>query len=113
MDVAWTAIVKAGVGLIGLKTTEPFWSLRNAVSWISNFLLLGLAAFGARALVFRKPPQQRVLWLCMVGSTLLPQFLLVALGPVALRYRIDFEPVLWILAAACLVQLVHRNPRTI
>jgi len=112
-DVAWTAAVKTSVGLVGLKTTESFWSRRNVVAWLSNLVLLVTAAFGVRALPLRHGSPQRVLWLCLTGSLLLVQVVFMALGPVGVRYRIDFEPVLWILAASCLVQWARRTPLTI
>ena len=74
VDVAKTAVVKIGVGTIGWKTTESFWSARNVVSWLSNFLLLALAAAGAGMIRLCAGPRQRVLWLCVAGVELLVHF---------------------------------------
>lgn len=111
LDVAWTAVVKIGVGLLGLKTTESFWSLRNVVSWSSNLVLFALAAWGILAWP-AIDSGYRTLWVLIVSATLLLQGVFMVLGPVALRYRMDFEPILWMLAAAGLAQRVNRTPDT-
>lgn len=112
-DVVRTALVKIAVGSVGLKTSEPFMSARNLVGFLSNFVLLVLAAFGAAVLPFRVGRPQRVLWRCVAGSTLLVYTGLSIIGPIGLRYRMSLEPVLWICAASCLTYLAGRLPARI
>lgn len=112
-DVARTAVVKIGVGLLGLKMEEPLLSARNLVAGLSNSILLILAAFGAGTLQLSAGRPQRMLWRCVAGSSLLVFVALSAFGPVGLRYRVGLEPVLWILASCCLMRMAGRLLRRI
>jgi len=103
-DVLQTAVVKIGVGLLGLRMEDPLFSARNLVAALSNSLLLAFAAFGAVAMRIEAGPR-RELWRCISAASLLGYIGFSMFGPVGLRYRISLEPVLWILAAGGLVRL--------
>lgn len=103
-DVLRTAVVKIGVGLLGLRMEDSLFSARNLIAVVSNALLLAFAAFGAIVMRIDAGPR-RVLWRCILAASLLGYIGLSTFGPVGLRYRISLEPVFWILAAGGVVHL--------
>ncbi len=108
VDVARTALAKIAVDLSGLRLEEPVLSKRNLVGLVSNSVLLTLAVLGAFVPRNSAAQTSHTLWLCIATVCLTVYVSISAIGPVGLRYRISFDPVLWSLAAIWLTNLVAR-----
>ena len=103
-DVALTAALKGVVSVTGLNFARSFWSLRNVVAVGTNVALLVLAAVGMakwrRQGLGTNELGGFVGILC--GVTAAVTLLMLSLGPVGLRYRIDLAGFMYLAAGVAL-----------
>jgi hypothetical protein len=95
--VAALAVRKVALSVAGIRPELPVSSPRNVVSILVMILLCLAAARGRRrAATGGQRPRAPVIAAYVLGLELV---IVLALGPVGLRYWIAWRPVLWILAA--------------
>jgi hypothetical protein len=107
-DVLQTCLLRTGLTLTGFRVKEGLTSARNLNALVCNSLLFLLAGFGAASVRLRGASPVAVLVAVFFAVTTVGVWSLIFIGPLGQRYRILFDGILWIGAAAALLHGFRR-----
>ena len=106
-DVAGTAAFKLFLSGLGFRPGTPALTPRNVIGVVSSLLVVVLAAIGLRSVILRGASRWREafgIFTCLGITTVL----ILCVGPVGLRYRLNLDGIFWILSAVALVMAGER-----